>query len=74
MCRARPHPSRRRPLVFLARRYTLSNVEQASDRLWGAVIFSYLYTLHALYLIKREYENLLVWRQDWLARGDKWHE
>ena len=50
-------------------RYTLSNVAQGSTRLWWSVGFEYMYTCHALHLIRKEYEHLLTWRQDWLAHG-----
>ena len=50
-------------------RYTLSNVAQGSTRLWWSVGFAYMYTCHALHLIRKEYEHLLTWRQDWLAHG-----
>ena len=37
---------------------------------WAALVFAYLFTLHALYVLRGEYQVFSEMREDYLTRGD----
>eukprot|EP00903_Cladosiphon_okamuranus_P018683 g17196.t2 len=50
---------------------TLANVESGSNTLWVTVVFAYLFTWHALYVLRGEHQAFAEMREDFLTKGDR---
>ncbi|CAN0235256.1 unnamed protein product, partial [Phaeothamnion confervicola] len=51
-------------------RITLANVASGSKILWAVVVFAYLFSWHALHLLRIEFRKFADLREDFLAYGD----
>ncbi|CAN0324336.1 unnamed protein product [Pylaiella littoralis] len=49
---------------------TLANVDSDSNTLWVTVVFAYLFTWHALYVLRGEHQAFAEMREEFLTHGD----
>ncbi|CAN0461171.1 unnamed protein product, partial [Laminaria digitata] len=51
---------------------TLANVSEGSNTLvrWASLVFAYLFTWHALYVLRGEHQAFAEMREEYLIRGD----
>jgi hypothetical protein len=49
--------------------WTMANLPRGGEELWACVVAQYLFTLHALFLLRHECKVLSLMRQSYLAEG-----